>query len=416
MRILHLVHQYLPEHVGGTEFYTKWLTVALNQRGHEVSIFHRRSATGVGLAQHTAEGVQIWGAWAGLLNPGHRFMATFRDPSLVHSFEQVLNETQPEMVHVQHLMGQPAALIQAIWRRGLPYVITLHDFWWVCANAQLVTNYSQELCSGPKMYLNCARCALVRSGHSQIWPLLPAVAAPLFWRNHLLRRIMTLASRLIAPTVFVHNWYAAHGAPTEKLVTIPHGLDHPLSVSRRTRQPDEPIRFAYIGGISWQKGVHVLIEAFNALEMESELWIAGDESADPAYVSNLRTQASASVSFLGKLTRSEVWKTLAQVDVLVVPSMWYEAFAFVVSEAFAVGVPVVASELGPLADRVRNEVDGLLVPPGNSQALRDALLRFLQDPTLLPRLQAGIQPVRTLDDHVMEIETVYKAVLAPPVS
>jgi glycosyltransferase involved in cell wall biosynthesis len=156
----------------------------------------------------------------------------------------------------------------------------------------------------------------------------------------------------------------------------------------------------------------VLIEAFNSTEKGAELWIAGDENADPAYATHLHTLASENVHFLGKLTRVEVWEMLAQVDILVVPSLWYETFAFVVSEAFAAGVPVVASRLGPLADRVEEGVDGLLVPPGDVDALRVALLQFLEDPTLLPRLQAGIRPVNTIEDHVREIEGVYRAVLA----
>jgi glycosyltransferase involved in cell wall biosynthesis len=412
MRILHLVHQYLPEHVGGTELYTEWLTEALSRRGHQVSIFHRRSAEGMGLEQRTEEERQIWTAWAGLLNPTRRFRATFGDPPLVHAFERVLEKTQPELVHVQHLMGHPVGLLRAIQRRRIPYVITLWDFWWVCANAQLLTNYSQEVCSGPQMYLNCARCALARAGRPQFWPALPAVTGPLFWRNYLLRRIMKKASRLIAPTKFVHKWYSDHGIPDERLITIPPGLEQPALISRQPTHPNVPLRFAYVGGLSWQKGVHVLTEAFNRTEKGAELWIAGDENADPTYAAHLHTLASENVHFLGKLTRPEVWEMLAQVDVLVVPSLWYETFAFVVSEAFAAGVPVVASRLGPLADRVEQGVDGLLVPPGDVGALRVALRQFLEDPTLLPRLRTGIRPVNTIEEHAKEIEVVYRAVLA----
>jgi glycosyltransferase involved in cell wall biosynthesis len=412
MRILHLVHQYLPEHIGGTELYTKWLTEALSRQGHQVSIFHRRSANGVGLEHRTEGRRRIWAAWAGLLSPTRRFRATFGDPLLVRAFESVLEKIQPELVHIQHLMGHPAALVRAVQRQGIPYVITLWDFWWVCANAQLLTNYSQEVCDGPQMYLNCARCALARVGHSQFWPVVPAVIGPLFWRNYLLRRIMTGASRLIAPTKFVYKWYSAHDVPTERLITISPGLEQPAPVSRQTTRTNVPFRFAYVGGLSWQKGVHVLIEAFNGTEKGAELWIAGDEDADPAYATHLHTLASENVHFLGKLTRAEVWEMLTQVDVLVVPSLWYETFAFVVSEAFAAGVPVVASRLGPLADRVEEGVDGLLVPPGDVEALRDTLLRFLKEPSLLPRLRAGIRPVNTIENHVKEIEAVYRAILA----
>lgn len=72
MRILHLVHQFLPDHIGGTELYTHWLTQALSRRGHEVAIFHRASVDGTGLdCQHDGE-VAIWRAWSGRLSPHGR--------------------------------------------------------------------------------------------------------------------------------------------------------------------------------------------------------------------------------------------------------------------------------------------------------------------------------------------------------
>ncbi|RME49863.1 MAG: glycosyltransferase [Caldilineae bacterium] len=169
-----------------------------------------------------------------------------------------------------------------------------------------------------------------------------------------------------------------------------------------------PVRFVYIGGLAWQKGVHTLVEAFGGVRGNAELWIAGDESFDPAYVARLRAIAAPAVRFLGRLSRAAVWETLAQVDAVVVPTLLYETFSFIVSEAFAAGVPVIASRLGPLTDRVRDGVDGLLVPPGDVAAWRRAMQRLVDEPDLLSTLRAGIQPVETMDAHAAAIEEVYK--------
>jgi glycosyltransferase involved in cell wall biosynthesis len=159
-----------------------------------------------------------------------------------------------------------------------------------------------------------------------------------------------------------------------------------------------------------------LLEAFRVLGAteRAELWIIGDETSDPAYVSNLRELATSRVSFLGKQPRHAVWKLLSQVDVVVVPSLWYEAYAFVVSEAFAAGAPVVASRLGTLVDRVEHEVDGLLVPPGDVVALSEALGRLVREPDLLLRLRGGLRPVRTFDAHITDLEATYASVLSAP--
>lgn len=411
MRILHIVHQYPPEHVGGTELYTQSLAQRLSLRGHQITVFHRQSTEGSGEGAWAEGDVQVRAAGTRVLDPARRFLATFRDPLIVRAFERVLEEACPDLVHVQHLMGLPAALLRPVQQRGLPYVITLHDYWWVCANAQLLTNYSQQACEGPQAYVNCSRCALARAGHPGLWPALPALPGPLAWRNHLLRQILKAASKIIAPTEFVCSWYADHGVPTEKLIVIPHGIEGPPLESRQKRSPNDHIRFVYIGGLSWQKGVHTLVEAFRGIEGRVELWIAGDESFDLAYTSRLHAQASSNVTFLGKLTRQEVWERLTQADAVVVPSLWYETFSLIVHEAFAVGVPVIASHLGALTEVVRDGVDGLLLPPGDVAAWRAALQRLVAEPDLLAQLRANVRPPTTLEEHVGRLESLYAQVV-----
>jgi len=413
MQILHIAHQYSPEHVGGTELYTQWLASSLHRRGHKVSVFYRRDAEGQGLERrHDPTGVTVYAAWSGRVTPWQRFRATWGEGHLESAFGQVLDQTQPHLVHVQHLMGLPINLVHQVEENEVPFIITLHDFWWRCANANLLTNYSQQVCNGPWAYLNCTRCALARAGHPQLWPATPFLVGLLAWRNHLLKRAVGKAARLITPTEFVRQWYVAHGAPVEKLIVVPPGLEPPARLERKIQQTEGPLRFAYLGGLTRQKGVHILLQAFQGLAEKAELWIAGDGSTDPDYVTRLRTQAAPHVRFLGRLSRGAVWETLAQVDVIVVPSICYETFSFNVSEAFSAGVPVVASRLGALADRVHHKVDGLLVPPGDQQALNEALAELIDNPTLLAQLRAGVRPARTMDEHAAEIESLYQSVVA----
>jgi glycosyltransferase involved in cell wall biosynthesis len=98
---------------------------------------------------------------------------------------------------------------------------------------------------------------------------------------------------------------------------------------------------------------------------------------------------------------------LRRLDVLVVPSVWYETFCFVISEAFVAGVPVVAFDLGVIAERIQDGRDGLLLPPGDWQALARTLCDLQQNPARLARLQAGIQPVRTMAEHGQEVEALF---------
>lgn len=406
MRILHVVHQYPPEKVGGAELYTQVVSRALARRGHTVTVFYRRDAPGQGTERWEEDGVQVYAAWDGVAGPARRFLMTFGNRFLHKAFREVLEEFRPEVVHIQHLMGLPVSLVDLIRQRGLPILITLHDYWWVCSNAQLLTNYSQEVCDGPRGYWNCARCVLSRAGHPRMVVALPMLAALIAHRNRLLRRAVDVAGFLIAPTAFVRRWYTLHGFPAGKIALLPHGLEYPTGLPPH-RPPDGRIRLLYVGGLSWQKGVHTLVEAFSGVSGDAELWIAGDESADPTYVSRLRSLSGPNVHFLGRLDREEVWSALARVDVVAVPSLWYEAYSFLISEAFAAGRPVLASQLGALADRVRDGVDGLLLPPGDVAAWRAAIQRLIEDPNLLPRLRANVRPPMTMEEHVERLEALY---------
>lgn len=407
IRILHVVHQYLPEHVGGTELYTKWLTDGLRQNGHQVAIFARHSADGSGLEQRDDDGVQVWLAQNGRFQPTNRFTSTFRSPPLQQAFIQTLDHFQPDLVHVEHLMGLPTHLLDELNKRQIPYVVTLWDFWWVCANAQLVTNYSQEICDGPDKFLNCAKCALARANQPQYKLAQPPLAVPLALRNRTLRHALENAAQLIVPAQFVRDWYAEHGIAADKMVVVPPGLDYPADMPRDADEK-RPFRVGYIGGLSWQKGVHTLIEAFAQLPEPAQLWVAGDTTFDPDYVASLQQKATANVTFFGKLDRDAIWQMLTQVDAIVVPSLWYETFCFVISEAHAMGVPVIASNLGVLAERVHDGQDGYLFPPGDAKTLQEVLARLQANPQQLDALRVQITAVTTFQEHIHQIEAIYK--------
>jgi glycosyltransferase involved in cell wall biosynthesis len=356
--------------------------------------------------------VQVWSVQAGEFSPVRRLTATFSQPTLLKYFQQIVDAWQPDLVHIQHLMGLPVSIVDILRRKKIPYLIYLHDFWWICANAQLLTNYDQSICNGPNAFVNCARCFLARANLPDLWPAVPPLAALSAWRNRRLWAVVRAADCMTVPSAFVKDWYTAHGFPLDKTQVLPLGIDTAQVIKQSVKDAHEPFRFGYIGGISPQKGLHVLIEAFNALNQPAELWIAGDELAFPDYVAQLRNMAGPSVHFLGTLDRTGVWQTLAQLDVAVVPSLWYETFSIIISEAFAAGVPVIASKIGPLADRVRHGIDGLLFEPGNIDALSAAMGRLLLESDLLADLRENIQPPLSLDDHVKQLQEIYEQVLS----
>ncbi len=410
MRILHVVHQYPPDRVGGTELSTQQVARELARRGHEVAVFYRRSAPGSGCAERMEEGVRVWTAWAGVLTPARRFRAAFGEPALARAFNAVLHAFRPDVVHLQHLMGLPLSIVRSLRRAGIPYIVTLRDYWWVCANAQRITNFHRRPCEGPRAYLNCARCAIARAGTRWGWVAFPMLAGLMAERARRLRAVLRGAAWLIAPSEHIRRWYIARGMRAERIVLLPHGFEPLQADPVPPRSPGPPLRVAYVGGLAWAKGVHVLLEAMRGLEDRIELWVIGDAEAEPEYGAELRARAGRGVQFWGSLPHKDVRSKLCEVDVVAVPSLWEEPFARVVSEAFAAGVPVLVSDRGALPERVRDGVDGWVLPAGDVEAWRAALVRLVEDPEALPRLRLGVCPPMTLREHVDRLEALYAGV------
>jgi glycosyltransferase involved in cell wall biosynthesis len=403
----------MPEHIGGTELYARTLSIRQLHSGHEVAIFVPAEISPAWPEPAKEDGVRIYRFPTGARSAIKSLRNTFGNRSLNHAFDLVLAKEQPDIIHIQHLMGLPVSLVDLLIRRRIPYVLTLHDYWYICANAQLLTNYDNTICDGPNWWLNCARCAFARMDLRNVDILSPAIAPIFALRNRKVIRALSGAQHVIAPTSFVRDTYGNLGLNIERITVVPHGIDTPSESYSRREPVENELSVAYIGGLSWQKGVHVLIAAFNDLPMEGSLLaIWGDQKAFPDYVKELLELAQhQGIEFNGQLSRERLWSVLAGYDVVVVPSLWYETASLIIQEAFAVGVPVIASGIGALKSRVIDGVDGLLVPPNDPTALAAALSKLRNNPDLLRRLQSGIQAVYTIPEHASEIEDLYESVI-----
>lgn len=419
MRILLVVHQYPPEQVGGTELYTQTLARYLVNAGHSVTVYYPSQAEDVREAKggDVEERVVVCPEPLGARSRSQVFRHTFGHREIRRNFKSLLHREQPEVVHIQHLMGLPVSLPDEIVEAGIPNVVTVHDYWYGCANAQLITNYDETICPGPDRYfVNCGRCAIARSGRHRLQPLAPIVAPLMAYRNRRLGQVLSRADRVIVPTQFVQTIYQKLGLPTDNIVIVPHGIELPAesiqeAIRRRRQTIDGSLHIGYVGSLARQKGIHNLVAAVNGLPAEYvRLSIYGDLTVFPEYVAELRRSAShPGINFMGRVTRDKLWSVIADFDVFVLPTLWYEASPLTIQEAFAVGVPIIASRIGAIPEKIRSGVDGLLVPPGDVPALRQALQHLQQDPSILARLRAGILPVRNIEDHVEDVVAVYRS-------
>jgi glycosyltransferase involved in cell wall biosynthesis len=209
---------------------------------------------------------------------------------------------------------------------------------------------------------------------------------------------------LTAPSESTRHDYRAWGIERE-ICVVPCGLEHgAFQLARRPRGDrvrDDRLRVAYIGSVIPSKGAHVLVEAVQMLDPELvQLDVHGEAfpwHGDAGYPERLRRldRGTHRITQHGRYEPGELPRILADVDVLVVPGLWFETFCLTIREGFLAGIPVVASRLGAMAEAIEHDVTGLLVEPGDAADLARALLRFIDDPTLADRLASA---PKSIDD------------------
>jgi phosphatidylinositol alpha-mannosyltransferase len=161
---------------------------------------------------------------------------------------------------------------------------------------------------------------------------------------------------------------------------IPNGVDVPAHPPQAgERPPGAPLRLAFVGQTVERKGLPVLLRAYEALRehLAVELVLVGAEREE---VEPLLLDGGRGVTILGKVSDAEKIAALASADLLVAPSLGGESFGMVLTEGFAAGTPVVASDIPGYRDVVRDGVDGVLVPPADATALAETLRDLALDP------------------------------------
>jgi glycosyltransferase involved in cell wall biosynthesis len=187
----------------------------------------------------------------------------------------------------------------------------------------------------------------------------------------------------------------------------------------RRSSSDNTLRIGFTGQIAPHKGVHLLVEAFRKLQSHGrpiELYIYGGLEARPDYVARLRKLAAGDerVRLHGRFENARAAEILGQLDVAVVPSIWYENSPLAIMEAHAAGTPVVTAALGGMAELVRDGVDGLHFASADAADLARRLQRLIDEPELLPMLRSGITMPRSIDDEMRQLVAIYDRLVIQP--
>ncbi len=433
MHIFLAVHHFPPNYTGGAEWRAFRTARALMARGHTVEVAAVESVTAKGEAalrvqRDRYEGVPVHRLYFDLESAPDPFRWSWDNPWVGAFFRERFAAHRPDIFHLfsGYLMtGRPLRAAQAA---GIPAVVSLTDFWFLCPRITLLRS-DGTLSRPPIDPLRCARCLGEEKRRFRYLGRAAPALAGAYWRlqkrnaDALRQRLDYLIDTLnhtdcaISPSRFVREMHIQAGVQPQRLLFSRQGRDFPaLDEAARRKEPGAALRVGYIGQIAPHKGVHTLLEAVRSLpETALEVRLYGDAQPFPAYTRRLKALAAgdARIRWEGVFPRQDIGRVHHRLDVLVVPSLWYENSPNTILEAFAYGTPVLASDLGGMAELVQPGENGLLFPPGDAAALAARLRALAADRTRLEALRPDPRAIKSVAQEMDELEAVYARLARP---
>ena len=446
MRILLTAHQFFPQFAAGTEVLTYSVARELIKRGHVVHVLAGHPGS-VNLAdedrfdEYDFDGIRVYrfhhaytpmGGQVSMIEVGY-------DNHLgADYFDRILKSFKPDVIHFFHLNRLGTGLIERAVQAGIPRFMTPTDFWTICPTGQLLLA-DGSLCTGPSAHAgNCLKHfaqSTQKEWVGKVAEWLPTAGADLLVRltqkgilSSYPKRaeVMAIANRLpvnvsrlnqlnglIVPNGFMREFLVRYGVLPDLITEAAFGVDVTSPAASEPRSSHRPpLRVGFIGTLAPYKGCHVLIDAFKALpDADATLKIYGRSEDFPDYARELQLRGGKhqSIEFCGTFPNSKIAQVLADIDVLVVPSLWYENTPLVLYSAQAARCPVVASNLPGLAEVIQHDENGLLFAPCSSADLAQQLSRLINEDGLLQQLSANARAPKATENYVDELLTMWKS-------
>ncbi len=342
----------------------------------------------------------------------------FRIVSLQHDIlqnqiEVIADRFRPDIVHFHHyfFFGLEAfGLFKKCGTKGV--VLTLHEFGFICVhNGQMVKTNSLRLCYAASS-AECSSC-------------FPEISSGKFFlREKLIKSLSSCVDKFISPSRFLKERYTFWGLAAER-IQVTENLLPPnfnsststsLSFEKSSNSKRGRIRFGYFGQINPYKGANVLLDSLKHLsdeisdKLEIVIFGARLEEQKPEFRALLEEQikhSSSRVSFFGPYRNEDVPNLLRKVDWMVIPSIWWENSPVVIQEAKAVGIPILASNIGGMAEKVTEGTDGIHFLAGSAIDCASKIEQIVLGEVVIAPTK--VQMSRDNDKSLVEHLDVYRA-------
>jgi glycosyltransferase involved in cell wall biosynthesis len=317
----------------------------------------------------------------------------------------LVEHLRPDVVHLQHYQFIGLDALEMFKEfAGCRTVLTLHEYLLICHHdGQMVKTGDFRLCHEATP-AECHAC-------------FPAVGSGKFFlRAKSIRQRLEAADRLVSPSRFLRDRHAAWGVPADRISVIENPMPPqfevlPFSPVRRRSSDSARLRLGFFGQLTRYKGALVLLDAVRHLPADVrarvELLVFGArlEQQPPEFQEMVRQRladTAGNVSMFGPYRHEDVPALMRSVDWIVVPSTWWENSPLVIQEARAVGTPILASNIGGMAEKVRDGIDGVHFLAGSPLDLASRIEAIVRGEVVLAPvpLDVGAQNRQAIADYV----------------
>ena len=382
-------------------------------------------------------------------------------------FTKLVSDHNIDVIHINEIFGFSSNLIHIAKSRGIKVAVTVHEYWWLCPHRVMV-DHDRKVCEGPTDMKKCVHCVSQRAqGYKpavkrfqyRLRNAFPSVYTPIVSKikgmkknyyklvelntsetsniiatdksleRQLENRLSALigalnaCDRVICVSSDVKNILTRFGVK-RSVCTVDHIGSEIAERDWELRtdwKPRERLSFGFIGGITYYKGVHLIVQAYMLLpeNLKARATIDIYGGGDQGYVQSMKNLLERgakidmeNIRFHGRYTPDQLPAIGESIDVSILPSMCADTAPQTIFESFSSGLPIIAPDIGGFSDFIKHDVNGLIFNYGNPQSLADAMAKLIEHPELVSAMCTQIEPSKAMSAHVQDMKNVYQEMSA----
>lgn len=314
-------------------------------------------------------------------------------------FKEFLINTKPDIIHFEHYLHLSLKWFE-IAKKTLPkskIILTTHEYMGICPNSgqMIKTKFmGNKLCTKSSL-LDCSKC-------------FPYLNKDIIKQRIInVKKYFSYIDLFTGPSEFIKNRYVEFGISKNKFIASENGQHIFTPIKHKDHNG---LKLVYIGQINKFKGLHILLDAMAKIQSKDiTLDIYGKMQDDNEYNQNILNKINTldNTNFFGPYSQDQLPEILSNYDILIVPSIWWENSPLVIQEGFMAKLPIICSDIGGMAEKVTNNINGLHFKTGDSSDLTQKILSLYKNSKKIEKLRSQIPKIKSIEDNRIELELIY---------